>query len=54
MMEQTNACECHCDAVLVASINNIVVAYGATCLCDILHTALVSTLNVVAEREECV
>ena len=54
MMEQADTCECHCDAVLVASIDNIVVAYGATCLCNILHTALVSAFDVVAEREECV
>ena len=54
MMEQADTCECHCDAILVASVNDIVVTYRTASLCDILYAALVSTLDVVAEREESV
>ncbi len=53
-MEQTHAGERHCDAVLVASVDDIVVTYRTACLCYILYAALVSTLDVVAEREESV
>ena len=52
MVEQSYAGECHSDAVLVASHDDMVVADAATCLSDVLNTALVGTLNVVAEREE--
>src|SRR5574344_786071 len=54
MMEQTNASKCHCYAVFVACVNNIVVTYGTTCLCDKFHTALVCSLYIVAEWEESV
>ena len=52
MVEQTNACECHCNAVFVASFNNMVIAYRAACLCNEFHTTLVSTFDIVAEWEE--
>ena len=52
MMEEAHTGERHCDAILVAGINNIVVANRSACLCDVLYTALVRTLDVVAEREE--
>ena len=53
-MEQTNAGEGHCYSVFVAGLDDIVVAYRASGLSYILNAALVCTLNVVAEREECV
>ena len=52
MVEQPYACECHSDAVLVASHDDVVVADAAACLGNILYTALVGTLHVVAEGEE--
>ena len=52
MMEEAHTCERHCDAILVAGINNIVVANRTACLSDVLYAALVRTLDVVAEREE--
>ena len=52
MMEQANASKRHRDAVLVASHDDMVVAHAATSLSDELHTALVGTLNIVAEGEE--
>ena len=51
-MEQTNACECHCNAVLVADFDNVIVADRAAGLRDVLHAALVRSFDVVAEREE--
>ena len=54
MVEQTYASECHCDAVFVASLNNMVIAYRAAGLCNEFHTALMSAFYVVAEWEECV
>ena len=52
MMEQAYTCKRHGDAILVAGVDNIVVAYAASSLCDILYAALVGTLDVVAEWEE--
>ena len=52
MVEQPYAGEGHCYAILVASLDNIVVTNRAAGLCYVLDTALVGTLYVVAEREE--
>ena len=52
MVEQAHAGECHCYAVLVARLDDIVVANRAPGLRYVLHTALVGALNVVAEGEE--
>ena len=54
MMEQAHAGERHGYTVLVASVYYVVVAYRAASLCYVLHSALVGTLYVVAEREESV
>ena len=52
MMEQSDACECHCDAVLVARINHMIITNAATSLGYIFHTTLVSTFDIIAEWEE--
>ena len=52
MVEQSHVGEGHGDVIFVAGFDDIVVADGASCLCDVLHTALVGTLNVVAKGEE--
>ena len=54
MMEQAHAREGHGDAILIAGHNNMIVAHRAAGLGDILHTALVGTLDIVAEGEESV
>ena len=54
MMEQTDAGERHHDAILVAGLNDIVIANRAARLCDVSDTGLLCALDVVAEREECV
>ena len=51
-MEKANAGEGHRDTVFVASFYHIVIAYGAACLSDKLHTALMGALDIVAEGEE--
>ena len=54
MMEEANVSKRHGDAVLVASVDNIIVTDATACFCYVFHTALVSTLDVVAEWEECI
>ena len=54
MVEQSYAGECHCDAVLVAGHDDVVVANAAAGLCDVLYATLVSPLHVVAEGKESV
>ena len=52
MVEQSHVGEGHGNAIFVAGLDDIVVADGASCLRNVLHTALVGTLNVVAKGEE--
>ena len=52
MMEQANACECHCHAESVAGFNYIIITNGAAGLCHVGHTGAVRALDVVAKREE--
>ena len=54
MVEQSHVSEGHDHVVLVAGLDDIVVADAATRLCDILHATLVCALNVVAEGEESI
>ena len=52
MMEQTNSCKCHCHTVLIARRDNILITNRSTRLCDIFHTGLMCTLDIITEREE--
>ena len=52
MVEQSYASEGHGDAILVAGLDHVVVAYRTTSLGDEFHTALMGTLDIVAEGEE--
>ena len=54
MVEQSHSCECHGDAVLVACHDDVIVTDRAAGFSDILNAALVGTLNVVTEWEECI
>ena len=54
MVEQTNAGECHGDAIFIARHDDMVVANRASSLCDILDATFVGTLNIVAEGEESI
>ena len=52
MMEQTYTSEGHGYAILIACVNNMVIAYTTSCLGNIFHSALMGTLNVVPKGEE--
>ena len=52
MVEQADAGESHRDAILVASLDYMVVAYATAGLCHELYAALVRPFDVVAEGEE--
>ena len=52
MVEQSHASKCHRNAVLVTGHDDMIVADAATSLGDELHTALVGTLDIIAEGEE--
>ena len=54
MVEQSYARECHGDAILVTSHNDMVVAHRSAGLGYELHTALVGTLDIVAKGEESI
>ena len=54
VVEQTDASEAHDHVILVASSDDMIVAYRPTRLCYIFHTALVCALNIVSKWEECI
>ncbi len=54
MMEESHAGKGHDNTVLVGSVDNIVIAYAAAVLGDILNAALACTLNIVAKGEESI
>ena len=54
VVEKSDSRECHCDAVLVAGVDNIIVTDRTAGLSYVFYTASVRSFNVVAEGEECV
>lgn len=52
MMEEPYMRACHGDAILIAGVDDMVVSYGSSCLCNVFHTTSVCSLDVVAEGEE--
>ena len=54
MVEKPNVRERHRDTVLVAGFNNVIIANGAARLRNEIDARLMSTFNVIAEREECI
>ena len=54
MVEQTDACKCHCHIVFVASSNHMVITYGATRLCNVADTTLMCAFYIISEWEESV
>lgn len=54
VVEETHMGECHGDAILVAGVDDMVVADATASLCDKLHAAAMGTLDVVAEGEESI
>ena len=51
-MEQTDSCEGHHHSIFIAGLDHCVIAHRAAWFSHILHTALMGSLNIVAEREE--
>ena len=54
MVEQADACKCHCHIIFVASADNMVVAYRTTRLCYVADAALMCSFDVISKRKECV
>ena len=54
MVEQPHSGEGHGNTILVAGLDDVVVAYAAASLCHVLYAALVGTLDVVAKGEESI
>ena len=54
MMKEAHTCKRHCDAILVAGINNMIVTDTTACFCYVFNTTLMSTFNIVAEWEESI
>lgn len=52
MVEQADARECHRHLKAVAGVDHVIISNRAARLGDILHTAAVRALNIVAKREE--
>ena len=52
MVEKSDTCKCHGDAILVAGHDDMVVANAATSLGYELNTTLVGTLDIVTKGEE--
>ena len=52
MVEKSDVRERHSDIVLVARLDNIIVANGAARLRYKIDARLMSTFNIIAEREE--
>ena len=53
-MEQSDSCKCHCHTIFIAGCNYILISYRSAWLSNIFHAALMSSFNIVAEREECI
>ena len=54
MVEKTHSCECHNHTVFVSALDNEIVTDRSAGLCDVLNTALLCALDVIAEGEECI
>ena len=54
MMEKSDSRKCHSDIVLVASLDNVIIADRTAGFGYIFNARLLSALNIVAEGEECV
>lgn len=54
MMEQTDARKCHHHVVFIAACDHIAVAHGSAGLCDVFYAALMCSLNIIGEGEECI
>ena len=54
VMEQSDSGKCHCHTIFIAGCNYILISYRSAWLSNIFHAALMSSFNIIAEREECI
>ena len=54
MMEQAHLSKRHHHSILIAALDNYVVADRAAGLCDVLNAGLLRSLDIVREGEECI
>ena len=54
MVEQADTCKCHGNSIFVTSIDNVIIAYGTSGLCNVLHSAFMCAFYIVAKWEESV
>ena len=52
MMEQTDTCKAHCDAMLITCFDYIIITNGATRLCNIFYTTAECSLYIVTKWEK--
>ena len=46
MVEQADTCKCHGNSIFVTSIDNVIIAYGTSGLCNVLHSAFMSLVRL--------
>ena len=54
MMEKPHSGKAHNHSVLITLIDDKIIPYGSARFCDVCNAALLSPVDIVAEREECV
>ena len=54
MMEQSYTGKGHCNAILVACVDDMVITHTSASLGNIFYSTLMGTLYVVSEWEECI
>jgi hypothetical protein len=54
MMEQSYTGKGHCNAILVACVDDMVITHTSASLGNIFYSTLMGTLYVVTEWEECI
>ena len=52
MVEQTDTGKCHCYAIFITSLYNMIITYRTSCLRYKLHTTPVRTFHIVTEWEK--
>lgn len=54
MVEQADTCKCHGNSIFVTSIDNVIIAYGTSGLCNVLPPAFMCAFYVVAKWKKSV
>ena len=54
MVEKSDSCEAHCDSILIACIDYIIIPYRTTRLCNIFNTAFMCSFYIITKWEESI